>query len=125
MTTTVFICNDNHPKHTFNPTLTSLWIKHCIVKVKTDTHCFKYGVLAALHHHEVTDHVDRKGKYRQWKYEHVFDGVATSEHHRLTGTMPIQDISRFEKVNNIEVNVQFVNINNVLIQTYLRFNKVF
>jgi len=60
-----------------------------------DNQCFKWAVLSALHPAEI--HSDRLSKYHQYKDELNFQG--------LTFPMTLNQISKFEELNEISINI--------------------
>ena len=67
------------------------------IQNKNDNECFKWSVLAALHHKEIDRHFERVNKYKQWKVDLNFDNI--------TFPVAIKDIKKFEKQNNLKINV--------------------
>ena len=70
----------NAEAHGFIPTPSAIGKKKAVVNVKTDVDCFKYAVLAALHHDDIPHGVrHRRTAYRQWEGELKFDFLTPSE----------------------------------------------
>ena len=53
---------------------TGLMLKHCVINIDSNN-CFKWAVLAALHHHEVTLS-KRATSYTQWENDYNFPSTA-------------------------------------------------
>ena len=62
-----------------------------------DKECFKWSVLAALHHKEIDRHHERVNKYKEWKDDLNFDNI--------TFPVAIKDKHKFEKQNNLKINI--------------------
>lgn len=73
------------------------WIqnKGVTINIQTDMNCFVYSVLAALH--PVRSHPERPKKYEHLFTEYDFTGIGD--------VVSINDISEFERNNNISINV--------------------
>jgi len=61
--------------------------------------CFKYSVLSILHYDEVLHSRNEMKSYSKWTSDLNMDGIATP--------VSIKDISRFEKNNDIKINIHF------------------
>ena len=59
--------------------------------------CFKWSVLAALHHKEIDRNHERVNKDKQWEDDLNFDNIIFP--------VAINDIKKFEKQNNLKINV--------------------
>jgi hypothetical protein len=72
--------------------------KQCCINVKNkDEKCFAWAVLSALHPVDRRNHPDRVSKYRKYYDEYNWSGISFPT--------KITDISKFEKQNNISINV--------------------
>ena len=71
---------------------------HAVINVDTDRACFKYAVLSVLHYDDVKKHRQRVTKYARWEDELKFDGLNVDE-------MGMKDVAKFEKMNDLKVNV--------------------
>ena len=60
--------------------------------------CFMYAVLSMLHYDDVKKDRQRVAKYMRWEHELVFDGTDVD-------AMDIRHVAKFERLNNIKVNV--------------------
>ena len=70
-----------------------------VVNVDCDHSCFKYAVLSMLHYNDVKDHRNRVTNYARWENELKFDGIDVEQ-------VNIQhDVPKFEKMNDVKVNV--------------------
>ena len=80
------------------------WVKdkHCCINPKNeDKECFKWGVIAALHHNDINNHSEKVSKLKPYIDQYNWDG--------LEFPMSINKISKFEKNNpDIAVNVLFI-----------------
>ena len=72
--------------------------KKAVVNVQTESACFKYAVLSMLHYTDIKKHRQRPSKYNKWKNELKFDGMDVNN-------VEIKDIYRFERMNDIKVNI--------------------
>ena len=80
-----------------------------------DKECFKWGVIAALHYEEISDHSERISKLRPFAERYDWEG--------LEFPMALNEISKFEKRNpEIAVNVLFVNKKSIYIARRSGFN---
>lgn len=73
------------------------WIqkKHATINIQTDKYCFVYSVLAGLH--PTDDHPERPKQYQEYFTSYDFTGIGE--------VVSISDIVKFEKNNNISINV--------------------
>ena len=83
----------------------SKWIslKKAVINPKNeyDEECFKYAVIAALHHHEIANHPERISKLKPYIDNYNWEG--------LKFPLPVEKIKKFEKNNiDIAVNVLFI-----------------
>ena len=94
------------------------WIatKKAVINPKNeDEECFKYAVVAALHHEVISDHPERVSKLRPFVERYNWEG--------LEFPMALNKISKFEKRNlEIAVNVLFVSKKNIFIARRSEFN---
>lgn len=67
-----------------------------------DDHCFKWALLSALH--PVNKNAQRVTKYKRYEHELNFKGIEFP--------VKIKDITKFEEMNNISVNVYVIDKNN-------------
>ena len=87
------------------PTPKSIAAKQAIINVQnTDDRCFEYAILSALHHDDLTPlqkvNANYVSNYKQWENTLNFDGI--------TFPMSMKNIKKFEKQNNICVNIYIV-----------------
>ena len=74
--------------------------KHAVVNVQNaDNMCFKWAVPSALY--PIDDHVDRVSKYFPYQNDLNFKGIPFP--------VKLSDISKFEKLNAIGINVFYLN----------------
>jgi hypothetical protein len=72
--------------------------KKCCINVKNnDEKCFAWAVLSALHPVDGRNHPDRVSKYREYYDRYNWSGISFPA--------KITDISKFEKQNNISINL--------------------
>jgi hypothetical protein len=72
--------------------------KKATINIKNDDDmCFKYCILYELHKDDIKHHPERVSNYKKYENELNFDGI--------NFPVKICDISKFEKQNNIAVNV--------------------
>ena len=75
-----------------------LKLKHAIINVENkDQKCFMYSVLSCLHSNEIQRHPQRPAKYTPYLNELNFEGIDFP--------VLIKDISKFERQNNLKINV--------------------
>ena len=72
--------------------------KKAVINVDCESQCFKYAVLSILHYEDVIHMRHRISSYKEWEDELNFEGCNVNE-------MKIKDIEKFEKLNQIKVNV--------------------
>ena len=73
--------------------------KTAVINVECERACFKYAVLSVLHYNDVKTHRQRVSKYAAWENELKFDGLDVDE---INIT---RDVPKFEKMNDVKVNV--------------------
>ena len=90
--------------------------KKAVINPKnTDEECFKWAVLAALHHEEVDVHPERITKLEPYAEQYDWSG--------LKFPVALNMIGKFEKNNpNIAINVLFTNKNSIYIGRKSQFN---
>ena len=71
-------------------------------KNKNDEECFKWAVIAALHHEEIKSRPERFSNLTRFEDNYDWDG--------LEFPLPIKGIREFEKRNDISVNVLGVDV---------------
>lgn len=72
---------------------------HAVVNVNCEESCFLYAVLSILHYDDVDQHRYRPSKYKRWLNELNFKDLNVNN-------MNIRrDIPKFEKMNNLKINV--------------------
>ena len=72
--------------------------KQCCINVKNnDEKCFAWAVLSALHPVDRKNHPDRVSKYRAYYDRYNWSGISFP--------VKVTDISKFEKQNNISINL--------------------
>lgn len=82
----------------------------CLNPNNKDVECFKWAVLIALHHNEITTYLKNKhniNAYKEWENKYNFDFVPKDKDGKWLQPMAVNDgsIAKFEKLNNIAVNV--------------------
>ena len=91
------------------------WIenKHAVLNPKNDDdECFKWAVIAALHHEEIDHHPERINKLKPFVSRYNWDGI------KFPATT--NQISKFEKQNpDIAVNVLFLHLGKDIRQYYI------
>ena len=78
-----------------------IWKKRAVLSLKTHNDCFMYSVLAALH--PCSKNRDRPTQYVQYIEKYDFSDVR--------GIVSIKDIEKFERKNEISINVYTLNFN--------------
>ena len=76
------------------------WIKNknCCINIQNeDDKCFQYSVLCGLYQEEIKDHLERVSKYTQY-----MNKIKISD---LSNTVSLCNINKFEKLNEITINV--------------------
>ena len=70
-----------------------------VINVNSNSNdCFMYSILSIIHYDEVThSKINEVNSYRKWTSELVMDGISTP--------VSIKDIPKFEKNNDIKVNI--------------------
>ena len=84
------------------PTPVSIKGKHAIVNIQNeDNRCFEYAIIASQHYTEIDQNsAKRPGQYTKWLGKYNFDGCSMP--------MEINDINKFEKNNNMSINVYHI-----------------
>ena len=85
------------------PTPVSIKGKHAIVNIQNeDNRCFEYAIIASQHYQDIDDQnkATRPGQYTKWLGKYNFDGCSMP--------MEINDINKFEKNNNMSINVYHI-----------------
>ena len=74
-----------------------------------DDRCFEYAIIASQHYQDIDDqtHAVRPGQYQKWLGKYNFDGCSMP--------MQIDDISKFEKNNDMAINVYHIKHNGKMI----------
>ena len=95
------------------PTPSSIVNKNAIINIQNeDEKCFEYAIIASQHYNKIDDktHSTRPGQYSRWmKGEERFNFDGCSQ------PMKIEDISKFEKNNNLAINVYHIKSDGKLI----------
>ena len=85
--------------------------KHCCINIKNkDEKCFQYSVLCGLYHLEIKKDLQRVTKYEPYKNILKFDNIEFP--------VKIDDVSLFETLNNIAINVFGLNEENEITILY-------
>ena len=86
----------------FIPTPTSIMRKKCVVNIQNDDEkCFEYSIIASQHYSEIdTTNSSRPNQYDKWLGKYNFEGC--------TQPMQLDNISKFEKNNNMAINVYYI-----------------
>ena len=71
--------------------------KACVNIQNNNQECFKYSILAALHHLEIKEHHSRPSKYDKWLNELNFNGIDF--------LVKLKEIDKFAKQNCYRINV--------------------
>ena len=84
------------------PTPVSIKGKHAIVNIQNeDNRCFEYAIIASQHYTEIDQKsAKRPAQYTKWLGKYNFDGCSMP--------MEINDINKFEKNNNMSINVYHI-----------------
>ena len=93
------------PMHgnSYIPTPEAIVDKHGIINIMNeDDKCFEYAIIASQHYQDIDDqtHAVRPGQYTKWLGKYNFDGCSMP--------MEINDINKFEKNNNMSINVYHI-----------------
>ena len=92
------------PRHgnSYIPTPEAIVDKHGIINIMNeDDKCFEYAIIASQYYSEIDQHnAQRPGQYQKWLGQYNFDGCRTP--------MEIDNISRFEKNNDMAINVYHI-----------------
>ena len=80
----------------------SIESKKCIVNIKNqDANCFEYSIIASQHYSDIDKKkAQRPAQYTKWLGKYNFDGCSMP--------MEIDDINKFEKNNNMSINVYHI-----------------
>lgn len=70
-----------------------------VVNVDCDHSCFKYAVLSVLHYNEIKNNRNRVKSYERWENDLKFDGLD------IKGINIKNDVPKFEKMNDIKINI--------------------
>ena len=81
----------------------ALKVKKAVVNVDCERACFKYAVLSVLHYNDVKTNRQRVSKYDSWVNDLKFDGID------VDAVDIRRDIIKFEKMNDLKVNVHVWN----------------
>lgn len=96
-----FINYSPHRGGTFIKTPDELAKKRALINIDKDNECFKYAVLASLFHKDLTENQKKKGNLPR-VYKQFEDKLDFSD---LTYPVSLLQIKKFEKKNNVAVNV--------------------
>ena len=99
-------------KSSYVPTPESISKKQAVINIQNeDERCFEYAVVASQHFDEIDQtHPTRPGQYSGW-----MEGEKRLNFEGCEQPMKLQDISKFEKNNNMAINVYHIKSNGSLI----------
>ena len=97
---------------TYVPTPESIMKKEAVINIQNeDERCFEYAVVASQHFDEIDQRqATRPGQYSRW-----MEGEKRLNFEGCEQPMKLQDISKFEKNNNMAINVYHIKSNGSLI----------